>query len=202
MVAKLLALPVLLYIASVVAVNIGFSIVPMIDTPLGLLSPMAIVVGAVFVIRDYAQRRSGHYVLVAMVIATALSYLLADPFIALASAAAFATSELVDYGIYTFTRRSFRERVLISSLASAPIDTAVFLFGISGFTFGTFCLMVASKLVAAIVVWFVYRNRPVLLDDNGEDTDMLRGYYHNPASGALMARPWGADNPNFDFDRS
>lgn len=154
------SIPVVAYIATVVLVNVGFSFVPMISTPIGLLSPMAVVVGAVFVIRDYAQRRAGHGVLIAMGLATALSYVLADPYVAIASAIAFAASEIADYLVYSFTRRSFRERVLISSLVSAPIDTAVFLFGINGFTIGTFVLMVLSKLVAAAIIWYIYRTNP------------------------------------------
>jgi uncharacterized PurR-regulated membrane protein YhhQ (DUF165 family) len=155
------SIPVVAYILTVVLVNVGFSYVPMIETPVGLLSPMAVVVGAVFVIRDYAQRRAGHGVLLAMGVATLLSYALADPYVATASAIAFASAEIADYLVYTLTKRSFRERVLISSLISAPIDTAVFLFGINGFTIGTFVLMVLSKLVAAAVIWVMYRARPM-----------------------------------------
>lgn len=157
MLSKLFAPAMLLYVLMVVLVNIGFTYVPVISTPVGLVSPMATAVGAIFVIRDFAQRRSGHYVLFAMAFAVLLSYLLADPFVAVASAMAFAAAELVDWVVYTVTKRPFRERVLISSLVSAPVDTAVFLFGISGFTIGTFVLMVLSKFIAAAVVWFLYR---------------------------------------------
>lgn len=158
MIRNLFAFSMLLYVATVVLVNIGFSYVPMIMTPIGLLSPMAVVVGAVFVIRDFAQRKAGHLVLVAMAAATLLSYLLADPFVAVASALAFASSELADWAIYSATKKPFHQRVLYSSLISAPIDTAVFLFGINGFTIGTFVLMVLSKLIAAGVIWTIYRN--------------------------------------------
>lgn len=159
MFSKLLAPFVLLYVASVVIVNIGFSYVPLIPTQFGLLSPMALVVGGVFVIRDFAQRQSGHLVLVAMVVATILSFLMADPFVAFASAAAFLTSELADYALYTFTKKPFHHRVLISSVVSTPIDTAVFLLGIQNFTVGTFVLMVLSKMVAAIIIFVTYRAR-------------------------------------------
>ncbi|AGC35755.1 hypothetical protein ACP46_gp70 [Rhizobium phage RHEph06] len=157
--SKLLAPAVLLYVASVVMVNIGFSYVPLIPTDFGLLSPMAFVVGAVFVIRDFAQRQSGHFVLVAMLAATVASYLLADPFVAIASALAFITSEVADYLLYSFTKKPFHHRVLISSLVSTPIDTAVFLLGIQNFTTGTFVLMVLSKLVAAVVIFLLYKAR-------------------------------------------
>lgn len=171
MLSKIFSIPMILYVATVVLVNIGFSVVPMINTPIGFLSPVAFVVGGVFVIRDFAQRSSGHYVLYAMVLATILSYLMADPFIALASAAAFATSELIDWITYSVTKRPFRERVVISSLFSAPVDTAVFLFGISGFTIGTFILMVLSKLVAAIIIWFAYKKEAA--DELFDELDQL-----------------------------
>lgn len=172
---RLFAPAVIAYVATVVLVNIGFSYVPMIETPIGLLSPMAVVVGAVFVIRDFAQRRSGHLVLVAMLVATLLSYLLADPFVAIASAIAFASSEIADYLIYSITKRPFRERVLYSSLISAPIDTAVFLFGINGFTIGTFILMVLSKLVAAAIIWFSYHEtKPAMMNPYADNTVRVR----------------------------
>ncbi|QWY83391.1 protein of unknown function DUF165 [Rhizobium phage RHph_X3_2] len=142
-----------IYIATILGVNVGFSFVPMIETPLGLLSPMAVVVGLTFVLRDYAQRYAGHYVLFGMAIGAILSFLLADPFVAFASLAAFTVAEGADYLMYTLTKRPFRDRVLLSSLISTPLDTGVFLLGISGFTWGTFLLMIASKMVAAVIVY-------------------------------------------------
>jgi len=167
----LLNLPVFGYIAAVVLLNIGFSYVPLIETPVGMLSPMAVLAGAVFVIRDFAQRKAGHYVLVAMAAATILSYLLADPYVATVSAIAFAISEIADYLIYSLTRKPFHERILISSFISTPVDTAVFLLGIEHFTLGTFVLMVAAKLIAAFFVWGSYkaRNRSVPIDENGHE---------------------------------
>ena len=156
---KLLSPFMLAYIGLVVLVNIGFSYVPMVDLGFGLFSPMAILVGFIFVIRDFAQRDSGHYVLVAMALATLLSFIMADPFVAVASALAFGASELTDWGIYTATKKPFHQRVLVSSLISTPIDTAVFLLMISGFTGGTFGLMIASKMLAALLIWKVYRER-------------------------------------------
>lgn len=160
MLKRLFAFPMILYVATVIGVNIGFSYVPMINTPLGMVSPMAVIVGSVFVIRDYAQRQAGHLVLVAIIIATVASYLLADPFVAIASAAAFLTSELVDWLTYTITKKPFGQRVLMSSIISTPVDTAVFLFWIDGFTTGTFALMVVSKLIAAFIVWLYYEKQP------------------------------------------
>lgn len=149
----------LAYVAAILVLNIGFSYVPMIDLGFGLLSPMALLAGAVFVLRDFAQRQVGHYVLYGMAAGALLSYLLADPFVASASVAAFVLAELVDWAIYTVTKKPFRERVLVSSLISTPVDTLVFLFIITGLTTGTFVLMVLSKMVAAVAVWWWYKER-------------------------------------------
>lgn len=146
-----------LYVLTVVLLNLGFSYVPMIETAIGLASPMALVAGLVFVVRDFAQRGSGHYVLVGMLAAAVLTFLLADPFVAVASVVAFGVSEVGDWLIYTVTKKPFHKRVLVSSLISTPIDTAVFLGMISGLTVGTFVLMVGAKLVAAAIIFFWYR---------------------------------------------
>lgn len=148
-----------LYIGSIVLVNILFSYVPMIAIPgVGLLSPVAILVGFTFILRDYAQRTSGHFVLVAMALGTLISFLMADPFVAVASAIAFAASEGADYLVYTMTKRPFRERMLISSLVSAPVDTFVFLYLIGAFTWGTVALMILAKLVAVAIIWQLHKH--------------------------------------------
>jgi uncharacterized PurR-regulated membrane protein YhhQ (DUF165 family) len=90
----------ILYIITMVLVNVGFEYVPLIKmTWLGSeekYPPMALVVGLVFILRDYAQREIGHKVLGAMAIGGVLSYVMASPFVALASVVAFVVSELVD----------------------------------------------------------------------------------------------------------
>jgi uncharacterized PurR-regulated membrane protein YhhQ (DUF165 family) len=146
-----------LYILTILVLNLGFSYVPMIDLGFGMFSPMAVLAGVVFVVRDFAQRQSGHWVLVGMAAGAGLSFLMADPFVAYASVAAFAASEVMDWLLYTVTKKPFHQRVLLSSLVSTPIDTAVFLTLINGMTVGTFVLMVAAKLVAAVVIWYTHR---------------------------------------------
>lgn len=141
------------YVMAILAVNIGFSYVPLIATPIGMFSPIAIVVGGVFVLRDYVQRAIGHHVLWGMLIGAVLSWWFADPFVAVASVLAFASSEIADWLLYTVTKKPFHQRVWISSLLSTPIDTGVFLLWIDQMHIGTFVLMVLSKLVAAAIIW-------------------------------------------------
>lgn len=157
------------YVVAILVLNLGFSYVPMIDLGFGMFSPMALLAGAVFVLRDFAQRQVGHRVLFGMVAGAVLSYAFADPFVATASVTAFVIAELADWALYTITKKPFKDRVLISSVVSTPVDTAVFLLLISGLTTGTFVLMVLSKMVAAVAVWYYYHKyrtpyREVVLD--------------------------------------
>lgn len=149
-----------LYIALIVAVNIGFSAVPLVELPGGVMwPPMSLVVGFVFIVRDFAQREIGHRILLAMGVGVGLSYLMADPYVALWSAIAFLVSELADWAVYTFTKRPLSERVMYSSFLGAPVDSAVFLIGLGIATPAGIVTMTASKLLGAIVVWWLMRRR-------------------------------------------
>ena len=142
------------YVAFIVLVNWGFSVVPLVDMWTGeKWPPMSIAVGLVFVLRDFAQREIGHKVWYAMGVAGLLSYLMADPFVALASIIAFAISEAADWAIYTFTKKPFAQRILLSSLVSTPLDSALFLGVIGHLSWSGVIAMTVSKMVAAVVVW-------------------------------------------------
>ena len=150
----------LLYVFSVVLVNWLFSVVPPIVLPGGeVWPPISLLVGFIFVIRDYAQRAVGHWVLVAMLTGAGLSYFMAGPEIALASMTAFMAGELLDWIMYTYTGRPFSQRILLSSLVSAPADSAVFLILINMAGFGAICIMTLSKLVGAYIVFLMVRRR-------------------------------------------
>ena len=150
----------LLYIFTVVVVNMLFDILPVISLPGGeKWPPAALVVGLTFVIRDYAQRDVGHWVLPAMFIGGGLSWFMATPSIALASMAAFLTGEFLDWAVYTFTGRPFSQRVLLSSAISTPVDSLVFL-GMTGYlTATTLVLMTASKMLGALVIFYFLRKK-------------------------------------------
>jgi hypothetical protein len=138
---------VLLYIFSVILVNWGFSTFP------GMEWFWSLVVGTVFITRDYCQKAIGHWCIAAMVVAGALSYWMADPFIALASVCAFAFAETADWVVYSLTKRKFADRILISSAISTPIDTLIFLSIINLLNPGLIALQIASKMVAAIIIF-------------------------------------------------
>lgn len=142
------------YILSVVLVNIGFVYIPMISLFGEMFPPMTLVVGAIFILRDYAQREIGHKILGAMLIGAVLSYFMADPYIAVASLVAFIISEVVDWSVYTFTKKPLAQRILISSAISTPIDSLIFLQMIGSFTITGFLVMTTAKMLAALLVWW------------------------------------------------
>lgn len=129
-----------------------------------LWSPFSIIVGLALVVRDFAQHELGQLIFVPLGIGVALSYILATPQIATASAVAFLVSELSDWAVFTFSKKPLSQRVLISSAIGAPIDTFVFLYGASFafphiFSIWTFTTMIASKMIGAVIVWWIMRKR-------------------------------------------
>ena len=142
----------LAYILSILAVNYGFSLVPPVPLLGEMWPPMSLAVGAIFVLRDFAQREIGHRVIIAMLIGACLSYVMADPLVAVASVVAFLVSETADWAVYTYTKKPVKQRILLSSAIGTPIDSAIFLAMIGYFSIGGVALMVASKMVAALAV--------------------------------------------------
>ena len=148
------------YMALIVGVNWIFAVTPLLELPTGeLWSPASLIVGFVFVVRDFAQRRVGHHVLWAMLVGCAVSWWMASPQLALASAAAFAVGELGDWGLYTLTRKPFSQRILLSSLLGTPLDSLVFLLFIDMASAEGIVAMSLSKLLGAFVVFYLVRRR-------------------------------------------
>ena len=148
------------YIVLIVGVNFAFTVTPLIPLPNGeMWAPLSLIVGFIFVVRDFAQRRVGHHVLWGMLVGCVVSWFMASPQLALASAAAFAVGELGDWAVYTFTRRPFSQRILISSLVGAPLDSIVFLGMIGIATPWSVITMSLSKLAGSLLVWWLVRRR-------------------------------------------
>jgi hypothetical protein len=133
------------YIAAVVAINWLFVVVPMVPVLGTMFPPVMLIVGFVFVFRDFAQREIGHWVVIAMLVAGGISYFMSVPVVALASVTAFLISEAIDWAVYTFTRKPLSQRILYSSLIAVPVDTAVFLQMVGFFDWTAFLLVAAEK---------------------------------------------------------
>ena len=147
------------YIGAVVAINWLFVVVPMVPVLGTMFPPVMLVVGFVFVFRDFAQREIGHWVVIAMLVAGGISYFMSAPVVALASVTAFLISEAIDWAVYTFTRKPLSQRILLSSAVAVPVDTIVFLQMLGFFDWTAVALVSAAKMLGALVFWFVLRNR-------------------------------------------
>ena len=146
----------IIYIATVVLINMAFTYIqPVVLFDGTIWSVGSILAGLVFVVRDYAQREVGHkLVLLLMIVAAALSYLMADPFVAMASLTAFAISELSDYLVFPFKKGNFKQKVIWSSVVGVPIDTIVFLTIISSLSWFSFVVMCISKMIVlSYLIW-------------------------------------------------
>lgn len=152
-----------LYVGLMPFINWSFAAVP--TTPIpdwlggGQFQPLAIVTGLVLVVRDFAQRELKHWIWGAMIVGLALSTLTSWITVVVASGLAFLISETVDWAVYTFSNRPLSQRIMMSSMASAPLDQIVFI-GLASlvvpgiFAWGTILTGIVSKLLGA---WAVSR---------------------------------------------
>ena len=155
----------LVYVLLIPFINWSFTWAPMVELPgLGwIFNPVTIVTGLVLVVRDFAQREIGHWVLLAMAVALGLTWVTSGGELALASGIAFAVSEMVDWLVFTFTKLKLSSRVLLSSAIAAPIDTSAFLLGAEAIRDGMFTLpnvamSIIGKMLGAFVIWWIIRN--------------------------------------------
>lgn len=153
------------YVIAILAVNWLFAPSQLVEgvtfwkTAWGDLFLANLVVGAVFVLRDYAQRQIGHRILLATLLAGALTYLMVDPAIAVASMVAFVISEMSDWGIFSFWKKSLQQRILVSSLVAVPLDTFVFQHLAGYLTPAAFVMEVSSKAIGVFIVWQLLKMR-------------------------------------------
>ncbi len=150
------------YIATIPAANyliahVGTVCIPqgpcLIPVAPGIMAPSGVLmIGAALLLRDLVQRQFGiAWSLGCIVVGAGLSFLIADPAIAIASGTAFLFSELIDFAAYTpLARRRFYIALIVSCAAGALADSALFLW----LAFGSLDLMlgqVIGKLYAVAV---------------------------------------------------
>jgi len=117
------------------------------------IPPGLLLVGGIFVMRDYAQRAVGNWVVPLTLLAAVLTYFAVDHVVALASGTAFVVSETIDWAIFKITKRSMSDRILISSAVAVPFDGLIFLGVMGWLTTQLFWVHYTVKMVASILMW-------------------------------------------------
>ena len=123
------------YATAILAANILTDRLGLVPVGFGLLvTAGTYAAGLSLLARDIVHRVGGPlWALASVAVGIALSWLLASPALAIASAAAFGVAELIDLAVYHWLRpRGFIRAAFVSNAVSAPIDTVVFL-ALAGF---------------------------------------------------------------------
>lgn len=149
----------MVYILLIIIINSLFGYLPVFTLFGQPCTPLDITVGCIYIFRDFSQREIKHYVLLAMLIGGLLSYVFSVPAIATASLCAFFVGELIDWVIFTWTKKPFSQRLLISSLCSCPADTLVFLYFIGRLHWVEFGLMTLAKFGGVFLVWWYWKSK-------------------------------------------
>lgn len=164
------AVPLIAYIATIVAANWALQTFGLVPVGFGLLAPAGVYfAGLAFTFRDLTQDFLGRaWTIVAIAIGAALSSLVSPQF-ALASGLAFFVSEIADLAVYTPLRRKhWLGAVALSNMVGLALDSALFLwlaFGSLDFLAGQIIGKTWMTLAAVIVLW---RWRSYLSQRRGE----------------------------------
>lgn len=146
------------YLACIPVANLLVTHLAPVPIGFGYLAPAGVLVaGIAFTVRDLLQLVAGRaVVLLAIVLGTALSLLLAPPAIALASGAAFIASELLDMAVFTpLARRNLLAAVGASNTLGLVVDSVLFLalaFGSLAYLPGQIIGKLAMTLLALVIL--------------------------------------------------
>ena len=144
------------YIGCILFLNILLVRLPLIHSFGEQFSPADVLVGIIYIVRDFAQREIKHYIIIAMLIGAALSYVFSTPSIALASLFSFISGEMLDWLIFSFTQKPLSQRLLLSSIISTPIDSLVFLLIAKRLSWLPFIIMSSGKIIGVIILWMFW----------------------------------------------
>ena len=122
-----------------------------------------LVVGFVFVLRDYGQRQVGHRILLATLVAGIITFFMVDKAIALASITAFILSEMTDWAIYSFTKRPLQQRILLARALYRRPKMLLLDEGTANLDPATE-EMIADTIAGMPITRIVIAHRPALID--------------------------------------
>jgi hypothetical protein len=156
------------YVATIPAANMLVEHFGAVPVGFGLMAPAGVfMVGLALVLRDLAHEWAGRWVVLAAIAAgIVLSYLLATPALATASAAAFGVAELADMAVYTpLRRKGLLTAVAASNAVGLVVDSWLFLhlaFGNLQFLPGQIVAKTEMTILAVLVLAAIARyRRPV-----------------------------------------
>ena len=150
------------YVATILAANWAIGAFGIVPVGFGLLAPAGVYfVGLALVLRDAVQEAFGKLVVLGAILFGALVSAFVSTDLAIASAAAFLLSELLDFAVYTpLRKKGILAAVLTSNVVGAIVDSIVFLslaFGSLEFLVG----QVVGKLwmaLLALAILIIVRN--------------------------------------------
>ncbi|MCZ4602955.1 VUT family protein [Streptomyces sp. Lzd4kr] len=119
------------YIATIPAANLAVTEFGAVPVGFGYLAPAGVYfVGLALILRDLAREAAGRGAVVAAIaVGAALSWWLADPALAFASAAAFAVAESMDFAVYEpLRKRGLPVAMLASNAVGLLADSLIFLW--------------------------------------------------------------------------
>lgn len=157
----------LLYVATIPLANWTITTFGLVPVGFGLLAPAGVYfAGLAFTLRDLTQDALGKWPTLGAVLGgAALSWFVADPFVAAASGVAFLVSELADLLVYTpLKERGWLRAVTASNAAGLVVDSALFLFvafGSLAFLPGQIVGKLWVTLVFVAALWLARRYRVV-----------------------------------------
>lgn len=152
---------IVVYILTIPAANWAVGTFGFVPVGFGLMAPAGVYfAGIALTMRDLAQESVGKTWIVAAIVAgAALSFAVADPFIAVASATAFLFSELADFLVYQpLRKRRWLVAIAASNIVGLVIDSALFLgiaFGSLEFMPGQIVGKVWMTLLAVLILWCI-----------------------------------------------
>lgn len=126
----------------------------------GLMAPSGVLmIGLAFILRDIVQERLGlKWAFGAIAVGAVLSFLTANPFLALASTVAFVVSEVADLFVYTPLRERSRPiAYLASGVVGSIVDSTLFVaiaFGSVELAIGTALAKIYASAAFAGYSWF------------------------------------------------
>lgn len=124
----------------------------------GVMAPSGVLmIGAALALRDFVHNALGaKWAIGAIVVGAAISFLIAPPMLAIASAAAFLISEAIDLSVYApLKKKGFLVALIGSSIVGAIVDSAAFLL----IAFGSVAYLpgqVIGKAWAVFVIAAIY----------------------------------------------